>query len=458
MNKTFIIIATIAVVAFTNCGTKKCVSPESWSGEVAIGANKLKMGFNIKNLPDGKQSCTMDVPQQGAKDIPVEITRNDSDSLNLFISTLKAVYKGRKVSPESIEGTFTQHGAVFSLSLKPGAVSERPQTPVPPFAYKTEEVIFKNEAESAELSGTLTYPVNYKKLKRGSVPVVLMVTGSGSQDRNEEIFGHKPFLVIADFLARNGVASLRYDDRSTGGSKGPTKNITTMNNLADAKAGISYLRSLDKFGKIGVLGHSEGGTIAFMMGAEKSVDFIVSLAGTAANGIDVIVGQNKALMQLQGTPQKLAKDYTSALRIVYNDRINKKDIKDKQLYVNELCKSNNFSLPESLKSNLEKCITFGDEWLTWFLAYSPVEAIRKITCPVMALNGNMDMQVLSNDNLTLIKENLPANDKNLIKEYASLNHMFQHCTPATALNYSAIEETISEEVLRDIINWIDCLK
>ncbi|MBQ5705353.1 MAG: alpha/beta fold hydrolase [Bacteroidaceae bacterium] len=463
MKRTTLFISTFTVLLFTSCAQKNVPPkhsdiPENWAGEATIGANKLKIGFSINTSPDGKQAGTMDVPEQGAKGIPVEIIKNDTDSISLAIPTLKATYKGCKNSKESIKGIFTQHGAALPLNLKPGTAElKRPQTPVAPFAYTTEEVLFRSETNGAELSGTLTYPVNYKKQKKGSVPVVLMVTGSGSQDRNEDIYNHKPFLVIADYLAKNGIASLRYDDRGVGKSKGSAKG-TTKENFKDATAGISFLRSLGKFGKTGVLGHSEGGTIAFMMGAEKSVDFIVSLAGSAANGIDVIVGQNEAMMQLQGAPQKLAKEYGTAARIVYNDRIKGIEIVNKSQYINELCASNNLSLPENLKANLAKCITLGDEWLTWFLAYNPAEDIRKISCPTMAINGSMDMQVLSKDNLPVIKENLPKNEKNLIKEYNALNHLFQHCTPATALNYGAIEETISQEVLNDIANWINNIR
>ena len=195
-----------------------------------------------------------------------------------------------------------------------------------------------------------------------------------------------------------------------------------------------------------------------MMGANRGVDFLISLAGGAAKGIDVIVGQNGAAMQLQGVPQEIIEDYDVALRIVYTDRISGKEITDKSEYIETLCQTNKLTLPNNFKSNLVKCITFGGNWLTWFLGYDPADAIRKIKCPVMALNGTLDLQVLSKDNLPVIKENLPKNKKSLIKEYDGLNHLFQHCTPANALNYGAIEETISEDVLTDMINWINLIK
>ena len=451
-------LLTALIISYSILHAQEANTTESWSGAITIGTNKLHIGFNLLSLSDGKQACTMDVPEQGANNIPTEIIKNDADSLSISITALRATYKGRKNSAESIIGQFSQNGMSFPLSLTPGKVElTRPQTPKQPYPYATEEVIFKNEAEGAVLSGTLTYPITYGFQAKETIPVVLLVTGSGGQNRDEEIFNHKPFLVIADYLAKHGIASLRYDDRGVAKSTGPTQGTTTENNLADAEAGISYLRSLNKFGQIGVLGHSEGGTIAFMMGAKKNVDFLISLAGGATDGLKVLVGQNKAGMQLQGIPAIIIEQYATALNILYKDRIEGKQIADHKQYVEDLCQANKLTLPENLKANLAKCITFGGEWITWFLAYDPSDAIRKIACPTMALNGTLDMQVLSKDNLPVIKENLPANVKHLIKEYDSLNHLFQHCTPATALSYGAIEETISEEVLHDIVAWIKAL-
>ena len=450
----------LAIIAFLMVGhAQNTNKSEFWSGIINVGAQTLSIGFEIKSSSDGKYTGTMDVPAQGAMNIPVEITQNNQDSLCITISALRATYGGRKVSSESIEGRFFQNGMNFPLYLKPGKVElKRPQTPDPPYPYATEEVVFRNEAEGATLSGTLIYPINYLFVPKESVPVVLFVTGSGGQDRNEEIFGHKPFLVIADYLAKRGIASLRYDDRGVGKSTGPTQGATTLNNLADAEAGIAYLRSLNRFGKVGVIGHSEGGTIAFMMGANKNVDFLVSLAGTAASGLEVIIGQNKAAMQLQGILPMMIEDYAKALDILYKDRLAGKQIANQEQYVEDLCKNHSLTLPTNFKANLMQCITAGGEWITCFLGYHPSEAIRKVICPTMALNGTLDLQVLSKDNLPIIKANLPHNDQHLIKEYNSLNHLFQHCTPVTALNYGGIEETISEEVLWDIADWIMNLK
>lgn len=457
--KQAILLLAAALTTSVVSNAQEVASSESWSGKIAIGQNALNIGFVMKTLSDGQQICVMNVPEQGAKGIPVELLKNDSDSLSLSISVLRATYKGHKTSSNSIEGIFSQNGLALPLVLHVGGWElKRPQTPIAPFSYVTEEIVFRNQIEGAELAGTLTYPKNFETCKPGTVPVVLMVTGSGSQNRNEELFGHKPFLVIADFLAKNGIASLRYDDRGVGKSKGTIKGLTTENNLADAEAGIAYLRSLKQFGKVGVLGHSEGGTIAFMMGANKSVDFLISCAGGAANGIDILVRQNETLMKQQGVFPKLINDYAAALRMIFKDRISGKKIENESAYIADLCQANGFNLPESFKSNLMKCITYAGEWLTWFLAYNPENAIRKIECPVMALNGELDLQVLSEDNLSIIKDNLPPNKNHFIKQYDSLNHFFQHCTPATAINYGSIEETFSEEVLTDMVNWIHTVK
>lgn len=416
---------------------------------------KLSLGFQLKMHDDGSKSGLMDVPEQGAMSIPVELKTVTEDSLEIVIPALGASYSGARVSENLIEGTFIQHGMKFALNLEPGKVElVRPQTPRPPLAYPTEEVEFRNEAEGAVLSGTLTYPVMYNFASK-SVPVVLMVTGSGTQNRDEELFDHKPFAVIADFLAMNGIASLRYDDRGAGKSTGPLEGVTTQNFKADAEAGIAYLRSLGKFSKVGVLGHSEGGLIAFMMGAEENVDFIVSLAGPAQKGMDVLIGQNAELFKQRGVPEAIVEDYCRALRAIYTDRIAGVKVDEPKKYVSDVCTKHQLSLPVQLTANLELLPSAGGSWMDWFLAYDPCEAIRKIKCPVFALNGSNDLQVLGKDNLPVLRDNLPENEGSLIKEYDALNHLFQHCTYANALNYGAIEETISKEVLEDIAKWIN---
>jgi len=276
-------------------------------------------------------------------------------------------------------------------------------------------VTFRNEGDGATLAGTLTWPVGYDKKQKPVV--VLMVSGSGQQNRDEELFDHKPFLVIADYLARQGIATLRYDDRATGKSVGgEVKNATTADFMRDAAAGLNYLRQRKTFGKVGILGHSEGGSIAFMLGARKKTDFIVSLAGPGVKGDTLLAAQSNRILTLSGQPA-------------------------------------NMTVEKYRQQDAVQQIP----WLRWFNDYDPSDDIRKTRCFVFALNGNRDCQVISSLNLTAIKQLLQQSKRNLVKEYPGLNHLFQHCTTGLPTEYGQIEETISPEVLQDISQWIQSL-
>ena len=374
----------------------------TWVGDLNAGFQKIKVVLNLND--DGK--CTLDSPDQGGYGIPGTTNFVSADSVNVSVASLNASY-GARLQNGELKGTFTQNGFKLPLTLKPGKPIElkRPQTPQPPFPYKTEEVTFQNTKAGATFAGTLTTPAD------GSKYVLLMVTGSGAQNRDEEVFNHKPFAVIADRLARAGIATLRYDDRATGKSVGGMDpNCTTKDFAEDALAGIEWLRAQKRFKKIGIIGHSEGGTIAFMLGAQKAVDFIVSLAGTSVKGDSVLLAQTKAIGGAQV-----------------------KDLSIEQLR----------NLPE-----------MQNPWVKWFVDYDPQVDIAKIKCPVMALNGSKDLQVIATQNLPALRRTLPKNKRNVIKEYEGLNHLFQHCTTGLPDEYFKIEETFSDEVINDIIAWV----
>ena len=420
----------------------------SWNGKLQVGFEPLTVVINISG-----DSCTMDSPDQATFGIPAMLKTCTEDSLVLEIPQLKVVYEGKK-SGETIEGTFTQMGHGIPLTLKAGKPTyKRTQNPQPPFPYKTEEVTFVNPNDGAVLSGTLSYPVDYKK---GETPVVLMVTGSGLQNRDEEAFYHRPFAVIADHLARNGVATLRYDDRGVGKSTGETKNATTAIYAGDAEVGLKFLRDTGKFGKIGLLGHSEGGTIAFMLAGEGKTDFIVSLAGTAIRGDKVLVGQNRLILPTQGIPEKMAEDYCRALERMYEYKIAYNPSSDMyaEMYVTMAINETKANLSESLRANLSTLMKTKNAWMNYFIAYDPVEAIRKIKCPVMAVNGSLDMQVLPASNLAVIRDNLQWKDGDVVCEYEGLNHLFQHCKTGAVKEYIKIKETISPELLTDIVTFV----
>ena len=374
-----------------------------WMGKLNLGPQSLTIVLHVNCNAQGEVECILDSPDQGAKGIAVETDYCSSDSISVSLASLALSFQG-KLKGDEIVGTFTQ-GLSFSLILKRGEEKlNRPQNPVAPYPYKTEEVAFKNVADGATLVGTLSYPIGYKK---GQTPVVLMVTGSGQENRDEEIFDHKPFLVIADYLARHGVATLRYDDRGFGKSTGgDVEHATTLDFMRDAASGVDFLRTSKQFGKVGILGHSEGGSIAFMLGAKGKVDFVISMAGIGVKGDTALTAQANKIFELTGQSMRFSTH---------------------QYRMNTIIKRS--------------------PWLNFFINYDPSADISKTLCPVMAINGSRDVQVISSLNLTGIKAHLKNNPQNVIKEYPSLNHLFQHCKTGNISEYRIIEETISPEVL-----------
>lgn len=451
-------VLTFILMLMTSLGAGAQQLTGSWTGKLNVGQTALNIVFNITDDKDNKLACTMDSPDQNVKGIPAEITVSDGTKVKISIPAIMGDFEG-EAKDGMLKGTFSQSGMSFPLEMKPGKVEQnRPQTPKEPFPYKTEEVTFSNKEDNATLSGTLTYPTEYEKMKKGTVPVVVMVTGSGLQDRNEEIFGHKPFLVIADFLARNGIASLRYDDRGVGKSKGDAASATTENFMKDALAAVEYVRGTNNFGKTGVLGHSEGGCIAFMIAASGKADFVVSMAGTGVRGDSIIIDQNRVLLKMSGYTDKMCNDYAKALRGVYDFIIEGKTTSDAKATIKEITDKAGVSLPEAAADNMAKIIEMNNPWINYFVALDPQPYISKAKCPVMAINGNRDMQVIAATNIGSIEKLLPKNKKNMIKVYDGLNHLFQHCTTGNVTEYGKIEETISAEVLSDIAKWIESVK
>lgn len=386
----------------------------SWKGVLDIKVQKLNLVFHFQKDASGKSKCLMDSPDQGAKGIETSLIYISNDSVNLSIPAIGMAYSGKLIDGK-IQGTFKQGGVTAPLDLTKGdVVRDRPQNPIFPLEYKTEEIAFYNPSANAKFSGTLSYPCNYVEGKK--IPVVIMVSGSGSQNRDEEVFDHKPFLVIADYLAKHGIASYRYDDRGFAGSTGDASNATTKDFATDAAEGIKMLNKMGKFSKIGVIGHSEGASIAFMLGAKGCTDFIISMAGIGVKGDTVLAAQvNKMLEHLGQQPSMTVKAYR------------------------------------------EQVMSGKMTWLKYFINYQPDADISSTKCPVMAINGDKDVQVISSLNLTAIKRLLPQNKKNIVKLYPGLNHLFQHCQTGMTDEYANIDETISPEVLDDIAKWIKTL-
>lgn len=428
----------------------------SWTGKLSVQGVQLTLVFHVEKDKNNGFIGTMDSPDQSVKGVPATVNSLTADSVDIAISSIGARYLGKQQG-DHIQGTFTQFGKAFPLMLNRGVEElKRPQTPHAPYPYQTEEVIFQNAKANAVFSGTLTYPVGYEQMNKQKVPVVLMVTGSGQENRNEEMFEHQPFLVLADYLARHGIASLRYDDRGFAKSTGDASRSTMKDNAEDARCGFNYLKSLKKFGKIGVMGHSEGGSVAMMLAAEGLPDFIVSLAGVAGRGDSLMLKQVYQAMEARGGAT-FARDYCKVLGAIYAYRNAKKDISHPEVVLDALLKQTNVSLPALSRQSLLPVITMQTPWVLDFIATDMACYLPKIKCPVMAVNGSKDVQVDVHDNFSALRKGLKPNKKNLIKEYEGLNHLFQHCTTGQTTEYRLIEETFAPEVMQDIVDWIKAL-
>ena len=385
------------LVLSLSLGTQAQQLRGTWSGQLDAGAMKLTLVLHIDT-----DKCMLDSPDQGAKGIEAQTVFLSEDSVSVAVPSIAATYTGRLVGDE-LHGVFKQMGYPLKLDLKRGEISRnRPQTPQPPFPYQTEEVAFKNG--DVTLAGTLT---------ASGASCVVMVSGSGLQNRDEELFEHKPFAVLADYLARHGIASLRYDDRGCGQSTGDGAKATTPDFAADAAAAIDFAREKG-YQHVGIIGHSEGGSIAFMLAAQGKADFIVTLAAPGLRGDSIIVRQNYDLARTAGQP------------VAY-----------------EQCQA----LLPTIRQQMS-----GNPWYTWFLDYDPAGDISRVSCPALILNGEKDLQVNASANLAAIKKHLKKPTE--IKSYPDLNHLFQHCQTGLPTEYADIEETMAEEVMADIAVWL----
>ena len=424
------ILALMAVAAVT-----LKAQTGAWTGKLKVSGVELALIFNI-----GEESATLDVPDQGAKDIPVEVSRDAVGGITLNVPAINASFKGLWAG-KVIAGTFTQHGMSFPMTLTPGApVVRRPQTPVGPFPYATEEVSFTNG--DAVLKGTLTLPENCDR----KTPVLIMVTGSGLQNRDEEMFSHKPFAVIADAFARAGIATLRYDDRGFGESTGDVVLCTTEDLKNDALAGVKLLR--DRFERVGVIGHSEGGTIALMLAGERQVDFAVSLAGMIVSGAETLLAQNRRAFESAGLPESEVEAFARLLSDTFTA------IRTRA----PLPSADNYDITDALRKNYAAALpSFRTPYMEFLLGLDLSASLSGITCPVMALNGTKDTQVQCDRNIAALEAGLPSNSRSVIRAEDGLNHLFQHCVTGEFSEYKEIEETFSPEVLSEMIAWIKTL-
>lgn len=414
-----------------------------WKGEVM----SLPIVFHVVERESGL-SATLDSPMQGAKDIPCESIELKGDSVEIRMPLLQASFKGVfETGENSIRGIFTQGVSVPMLltrTTEEASKLYRPQEPKPPFVYNSREVTFSHDGIT--LAGTLTTPMwGYR------YPAVVLVTGSGAQNRDEEILGHKPFAVIADYLTRAGFAVLRYDDRGVGGSTKGNPDDTTLDYATDAIAAIKFLKtqSIIDSTRIGIIGHSEGGTIAFICAAQRPDDvaFVVSLGGAVVKGKELMVMQNKMIAEAAGRP--LTEELEQNVVAVFDAIDSIKDNDRLSLRLNELmAKQGNLSEAE-IARQVKHMVS---PWYSAFIRLNPGEYVQQMKCPVLALNGEWDVQVNAQQNLDALKTIYPEAE---VKIYPGVNHMFQETSSlGQSLNYGAISQTFSPKVLDDIAKWL----
>lgn len=460
----------ILALSLLSVNTSSQIKPNdivgSWMGRLNAGAITLRIIFNISIAGPDSLVATMDSPDQGAKNIKMGVVSFADGNLKIAAPMILGEYNGTFENDTLITGTWKQGGQSIPLDLTRLKVAfslKRPQEPLPPFPYSAEEVSFHNDKAGIDLAGTLTLP-------RGNGPfkAVILISGSGAQNRDEELLGHKPFLVIADRLTRSGIAVLRYDDRGVGKSGGNPLTSTSADFATDAAAAFRFLSKDPRINPdlIGIIGHSEGGFIAPMVAAENNVSFIVSLAGTGVTGEKVILKQSADISSASGINEKeiesSIKTNKKLFAILREEKDNVKASEkmasayEKMLSKEDLSTDDKDKALQQVKAGLQpQTLT----WLRYFISTDPAEYWKKVKCPVLALNGEKDLQVDADMNLRAIEKALKAGGNRSVRtvKLPELNHLFQQSKTGLPAEYGEIEETISEEVLQIISNWINAL-
>ncbi|HOW13769.1 alpha/beta fold hydrolase [Methanosarcina sp.] len=442
-----------------------------WLGTLKVqGGMEIRLLFNISTSSDGSVNVTMDSIDQGAKGIPVDLITYKDGNLHLGIKSISGTFDGTlKEDGNTIEGEWKQSGLSFPLVLS--RINETPDTrreqdPVKPYPYSEEEVSYENEEAGIKLAGTLTIPKS-----EGPFPAVILISGSGQQNRDEEILGHRPFLVLSDYLTRRGIAVLRVDDRGAGGSTGNFSQATTEDFAGDVVAGIEYLKSREEIdtARIGLIGHSEGGLIAPIVAVESpDVAFIVMMAGPGITGEEILYLQSDLISRAEGVDNEtiarneaLMKSIYSVVKEEQNDTLAaeklQKLIMDEMENMSEEEKKSSGYSEEALEAQVNAQVqNLISPWMRFFLTYDPAPTLMKVKCPVLAINGEKDLQVPPEENLQAIEEALKAggNRDYTVKELPGLNHLFQTAETGSPSEYARINETISPAALELIGDWV----
>ena len=454
------------IVAWTACTLSARDIAGRWVGTLTVQGFELHLAFRIQSDADGRLSALLDSPDQGATGILCDAVTFDAPRLTIAIPAIVADYEAT-LRGDTLDGFFTQAGMRLPLLLTPGAEEEpratrRPQEPQPPYPYRTEEVRFVNPIDGDTLAGTLTLPD-----APGPHPAVVLISGSGAQDRDETLMDHKPFLVWADALTRRGIAVLRYDDRGTAASTGDFATATTVDFSRDTESALDFLRSRADIDarRTGLMGHSEGGLIAPMVAARRPADvaFLVLLAAPGVRGDSLLMRQSEDVSRLSNEPDSVREADRALNRQVFA-LLSQKDPDEeglRQALAEVFRQAINDMLPSIPHEQVEPMVAAQVEqlvtpWMRHFVCYDPAPTLRKVSCPVLAVNGGKDVQVAAEVNLPAIRRALEAGGNKRIRtvELPGLNHLFQPCVTCRPEEYGTIRETVSPDALRTVIDAI----
>ena len=459
--KTKLNLITVLSLLFVTLSSAQDISG-SWKGVLKVQTNELPIVFNISEN-EGVLISTMDSPSQGAMGIATDNTTFIDNILTIDMSKFGINYVGT-FDGTSIVGTFTQGGTPISLDLTPGKyeVAAKQQEPKKPYPYLSEEIVFNNEkADNIKLSGTLTIPTNVD-----NPPVAILITGSGPQNRNQELLGHKPFLVLSDYLTRKGIAVLRYDDRGTAQSEGEYTKATTFDFASDVEAAMAYLKTRNDvldINKIGLIGHSEGGLIAPIAASRnKEISFCVLLAAPGISGKQILMTQTRKAMELGGvSPEdiEINEQFSSEIYEICADYHGEESKNEIIAIFTEMKNSSSEMLKTQLTDEViqQQIQLITSPWMRTFIQIEPKDYLSKVNCPVLAINGEKDFQVVPEENLEGINNALRSNNNTDVTtiEVEDLNHLFQTSETGSFTEYASNEETFSPIVLVIISDWLN---
>ncbi len=443
----------------------------SWTGALDVGAVRLRLVFNLTEN-DGKIVATLDSPDQGAKGIPLDEVTLDGPTISIASKKMKALFAGKINDPhKKIEGTWSQGDREFPLVLQrvEGTTEPlRPQTPRPPYSYLVEEVSYPHQTGKFNLAATLTIPKS-----RGLSPAVILVSGSGAQDRDESIFEHKPFAVLANYLTKCGIIVLRVDDRGVGGTgtDSSPNDDTTADFATDVNSGLAYLRTRKEVDpkRIGIIGHSEGALVGTIVAAEDpSIAFLVLLAGPGVPGHEMLSLQSEKIARASGASAAAIADLQSLQSRIFSIIRNQPNIEAGKREAKEILFAEYEKLTEDERKSVGSAEAFAEQhsavigipWFRYFIAFDPRTVLVKVQCPVLALTGEKDLQVPPEQNLPAIKKALlqgRAKDVT-VKELPSLNHLLQTAKSGLVTEYGEIEETIAPLALKEVSDWLSSRK